>query len=134
MLFHPPRWEKMKIRLDVLHILVFDIGILCNKFGKIVNSQRIKILRRLDLCGQKKRVGVAGASRMRQLLQFDLLDADEFVHDGENCKARRIVNLQLGSDVATVGGNGVHRKVQTVGYLLAGHSLSNAANNLFFPL
>lgn len=57
MLFHPPRWEKMKIRLDVLHILVFDIGILCNKFGKIVNSQRIKILRRLDLCGQKKKGG-----------------------------------------------------------------------------
>lgn len=45
------------------------------------------------------------------LLQFYLLDAHKFVHNGEDCEACRGVDLQLRGDVATVGGNGVHREV-----------------------
>lgn len=69
-----------------------------------------------------------------ELLQFDVLDADQFIDNCVDSEAGRGVDLQLGGDIAAVGGDRVHREAQVVGYLLAGHTLGYAADNLLFAL
>lgn len=64
------------------------------------------------------------------LLQFYLVNADEFVDDCVDGKTGGGVDLQLTRDVAAVGGDGVYREAQFVGNLLAGHTLGNAGDNL----
>ena len=59
-----------------------------------------------------------------------ILDLYQIIDNGVDGKTRLGVDLQFAGDVAPMGGDGVYRKAQFVGYLLAGHTLGNAANNL----
>ena len=56
------------------------------------------------------------------------------MHDGIDGQACLGVDLQLGGEVASVGGNRMHREAQLVGYLLAGHTLGNTTHNLLLAL
>lgn len=68
------------------------------------------------------------------LLQFYLVNADEFVDDGVDGKTGGGVDLQFARDVAAVGGDGVYREAQFVGNLLAGHTLSHTRYDLLLAL
>lgn len=68
--------------------------------------------------------------RIPPLQTLDVFQVDEFVDDGVDCKASGGVDLQLAGYITAVGGDGMHREVQCLGYLLVGHSFSYADDDL----
>ena len=54
---------------------------------------------------------------------MQILDVDQFICDGVDCKAGRRVDLEFVRDIAAMGGDRVYRKEQRVGNLFVAHPL-----------
>ena len=67
-------------------------------------------------------------------MRVDVVDVDEAVEDGEYGEAGGGVDVELGGDVAAIGGHGIYGDEEFLGYLLVLHAVGHAAQYLLLPV